>query len=553
MSEKGSPVSVNGTDSARSPQAEKTMENDGPYKIETLTAHEIEIAIEDRHYQVTGASLKKLNDFSVTLKLSWATPEGFDKFYISDLNLARSKSRHEFVSEAKDLLFISEDLLKADLFTLMKALEKLQRENIARLETERTALRKTFVMKEEEERKAIEYLSKHDVLTECLFRDLEKLGYAGDELGKMVLYLAATSRKLAKPLSVLSVANSSAGKSFSQEVISSLIPPDEVFSYTRLSPKSLSHYGRYDLVAKLFVIDEFVGMEDESAFQIRALLSKGSMVTAYASVDPQTGKVSTLEREVCGPISLFTSTTHEELIDDETRTRFLILPVDESREQTQRVMKSMTARNTEKGILGDGERNMIRKKYQVIQKVLKSLPVAVPEEWAPKIEFNADKVSNKRKFEGYFSVVNSIALHRQYQKEKKISRDPVSGKEIEMIFVEKKDIELANSVMENLFAQSQGELNPVNQNMLGGIETYCKEKSKDTGLPLHEVPFTRREVREFLHWEHVPCRRAFEKLFEMEYIERSYGHERARHYYRLSLDESGKPKGAAGLRLWTPS
>jgi hypothetical protein len=553
-------------------KTEETLSNGGQippnplglrYQIETLTPHEIEVRVSggepgaqeiapDRHYQITGANLKRLNDYAMTLKFTWKTPEGFDKFFLSDLNLARAKSRHDFITEAKDYLFISEDILRADLFLLIGAVEKLQRENIKRLEDERTTTRRTFAMKEDEERKAVEYLSKHDVLTECLHSDLEKLGYAGDELGKDVLYIAASSRKLPKPISVLSVANSAAGKSFGQEVVSSLLPADEVYSYTRLSPKSLSHYGRYDLAHKAFYLDELVGSEDEGSSQLRAMLSRGYMTTAYASVDPQTGKVATLEREVHGPIALFTSTTHEELIDDETRSRFLILPVDESQEQTERVMKSMIERSTEAGILADGERRLIRRKYQLIQKVLKPVSIAVPEAWKEKIRFNSERISHKRKFEGYLSFVYAICFHRQYQRERKSVKDPVSGKEVEIVHVTAEDILHANSVMERLFAASLGELNPVNRRMLSDIETWCKTRAGETGLPLHEIPFTRRDIREGAHWEHVPCRRAFEKLYEMEYIERSFGKERARAYYRLSLGSDGKVGGKGDLKLWSP-
>lgn len=523
------------------------------YRIETFTTHEIEVRIGDRLYQITGANLKRLNDFGMTLKLTWKTPEGFEKFFISDLNLARAKSRHDFISEAQEFLFVSEDTIKEDLFTLIGAMERLQRENLTRLEAEKTNTRRVFAMREEEEREAMEYLAKHDVLTECLHGDLEALGYAGDTLGKDVLYLAATSRKLAKPISVLSVANSSAGKSFGQEVISSLLPPDEVYSYTRLSPKSLSHYGRNDLVHKAFFLDELVGSEDEGSSQLRSLLSRGYMTTAYASVDPQTGKVATLEREVMGPIALFTSTTHEEMIDDETRNRFLILPVDESRDQTERVMRSMVDRGTEQGIISGGERERLRRKYQVIQKVLRPLHIALPEAWKECIRFNSERISHKRRFEGYLSLVSAVCLHRQFQKPVRKLKDPVSGKEVEVIHVEAGDIRLANRIMDRLFAASVGDLNPVNRKMLGDIEAFCRAQGEATGMPVSEVPFTRRDIRDASHWEHVPCRRAFEKLLDMEYIERTFGRERNRHYYRLALGQDGQVSRENGLQLWAPA
>jgi hypothetical protein len=518
------------------------------YLIETLTSHEIEILIGDRRYQVTGANLRRLNDFGITLKLNWRASNGCEKFFISDLNLARAKSRQDFVSEARDYLLMAEETLREDLYVLIKAMETLQRENIKQLEAQRLTSRRQFMMKEDEERDAVEYLARHDVLSECLHEDLTLLGYAGDDLGKDVLYVAATSRKLQKPISVLSVANSAAGKSWGQEIISSLIPEDEVFSYTRLSPKSLSHFGRFDLVNKAFFLDELAGSEDEDSSQLRALLSRGNITTAYASVDPHTGKVVTLERIVEGPIALFTSTTHEEHISDETRSRFLILPIDESQKQTALVMRSMVDHGTERGVLAGGERERLRRKYQVIQKVLRPLPVVLPEAWKDRVRFNSERLSHKRKFAGYLSYVHAVCLHRQYQREKRVLKDPVSGKVLEVLVAQAEDVAFANGVMERLFAHSDGDLNPVNRRMLSDIRAFCELKAQSTGLPADEVTFSRRDIRDASHWEHMPCRRAFESLLELEYLEQSRGRERARHYYRML---PGAQVGQ-GLSLWTP-
>jgi DNA primase len=293
------------------------------YNITNFNKHEIVIKIEDREYQLTGVKLKRLNDFSMTIKLTYNF-----KFSICDVNLSRIKSRYDFIQEAKDYLFIGEDLLKQDIVLLMEAIEKLQRENILRLDEDDQNINRKFDYTEDEENKAIEYLSKHDVLKEDLLKDTEKLGYVGDKLGKIILYLACTSRKLNKPISVLSVANSSAGKSFAQDNILSLMPDDELYSFTRLTPMSLSHFGKKDLCNSIVCVDEFSGVEEEAMYQVRSLLSKGKLSIAYTSIDHKSGRMITKTKEVNGPVAFITSTTHEELIDDETRSRYIILKID---------------------------------------------------------------------------------------------------------------------------------------------------------------------------------------------------------------------------------
>lgn len=529
------------------PSLDLRLESPGPasYQILTVTRHEIEIVVADREYQVTGANLRKLNDFSVTLKLSAFAKSGEKKFFISDLNLARSKSRKDFVDEAEAFFMISPDILGEDLLLLIEALEKLQRENLARLDEEKAIVRKTFALKDDEEARAIEYLSKKDVLNECLLKDLEKLGYVGDEIGKKVLYLAATSRKFLHPVSVLSVANSSAGKSFAQEMILSLMPDDEVLTFTRLSPMSLSHFGRNDLRHKLINIDELSGIDPvEAMYQLRSLISRGSLTAGFTSIDRQTGRMETLHKEVLGPVAVMTSTTHEELIDDETRNRFLILTTPESEEQTRRVMRSMLFGYTREGHLFEKEREKILRKYKVIQKILRPLTVLFPLEWLEKLEFSAERIAYKRRFRGYLSLIASIALHRQFQREVRVE-DGIS-----FIDVEKPDIEDANILMNALYENESPDLSPVNQKMILDIERFCKDRAKETQMQYFEIPFSRRDLREFCGWEETPCRRAFEALEQLEFIRRSYGVEgRARWYYKLSapLEEMG-----SGLKLWTP-
>ena len=135
---------------------------------------------------------------------------------------------------------------------------------------------------------------------------------------------------------------------------------------------SLSHFGRNDLRHKLINIDELSGIDPvEAMYQLRSLISRGSLTAGFTSIDRLTGRMETLHKEVLGPVAVMTSTTREELIDDETRNRFLILTTPESEEQTKRVMRSMLFGYTREGHLFEKEREKILRKYKVIQKILK--------------------------------------------------------------------------------------------------------------------------------------------------------------------------------------
>ena len=228
----------------------------------------------------------------------------------------------------------------------------------------------------------------------------------------------------------------------------------------------------------------------------------------------------------------------------------MILPVDESAEQTLRVMKSLIYQNTKKGILAGKEKELIQRKYKAIQKCLRKVILIMPDDLAESITFNSERISYKRRFSWYLSLIHSIALHRQYQRKIFTEKDS-TGKLFDMIYIEKRDVIDANRIITELFGTTLGELNPVNEKCLNDITRYCKEKSKELNMKYYEIMFTRKEIRDYANWEHMPLRRAFEKLFDMEYIVRSFGKDRARFYYKLNIDEETGDDGIK-LNLYTP-
>jgi len=182
--------------------------NDQKYEIKKITNHEIVIAVSDRTYQLTNVNLKQLNNFSFTLKLSYADASPF----IDTVNFTRSKSRYEFIAEAKEQLFLSEDVLKDDVFILMKAIGRLQEDNIDKLTQEKVQYRKVYEMTDPERKQAMKILENDHIIKDHLLPDTRKYGHAGDELNKEIVYYAGTSRILNDPLSLLLGANSAAGK-----------------------------------------------------------------------------------------------------------------------------------------------------------------------------------------------------------------------------------------------------------------------------------------------------------------------------------------------------
>jgi DNA primase len=124
-------------------------------------------------------------------------------------------------------------------------------------------------------------------------------------------YLAATSRKLAEPLSVLIQSRSAAGKSTLQDAIVSLIPDEEYIKYTRVTDQALFYKEEDSLVHKILAIEEAEGMGG-AAYSIRTIQSAKKITVAATGKDAN-GRMKTEEYTVNGPVCVMITTTATEI------------------------------------------------------------------------------------------------------------------------------------------------------------------------------------------------------------------------------------------------
>ena len=90
---------------------------------------------------------------------------------------------------------------------------------------------------------------------------LEQLGITGEEKSRLTIFLAALTKDLDRPVSVLMKGATSSGKNHSLRTITSLLPPESVIIRASLTAKALA-YGSGDLGGKVFYIYEYRGGRD---------------------------------------------------------------------------------------------------------------------------------------------------------------------------------------------------------------------------------------------------------------------------------------------------
>lgn len=159
---------------------------------------------------------------------------------------------------------------------------------------------------------------------------------AGEEKNAKLLYLVATSRLFSKCMNAAIKGPSSAGKSEIRKQVLEFFPPEDVVSFTTLSEKALLYF-KEDFAHKILSMGEAAGAEEQSLqdYLLRELISDGRL--RYPVPQKVEGKMETVVVEKNGPVAFLVTTTKAAL-NSENETRMLSLEIDDSEEQTRRVL-----------------------------------------------------------------------------------------------------------------------------------------------------------------------------------------------------------------------
>jgi hypothetical protein len=184
----------------------------------------------NREYRIRGLTATGLDRLRVNLRLRVN-----GGFHLDTLDLYQARSRSAFAQAAAKQGGLSEAQIGKDLLELVDRLEA------ARLQMSpagSSAKTPEAPMTAPEREAALAYFKAPNLL-ERIVEDFRACGLIGERSSVLVSYLAAISRKLAKPLSLLIVARTGAGKSSLQDALCSLVPPEEVVRVTRLTGQAL--------------------------------------------------------------------------------------------------------------------------------------------------------------------------------------------------------------------------------------------------------------------------------------------------------------------------
>lgn len=411
-----------------------------------------------------GVKLGGLDKLRVTLKIE--TEEKTKAPIRQNLDLYHSSQVTKLTEQIAGLYELPTEEITETLEVLTSELENWrmnQLELLSKPKQETPAITAT------EKTKATKWL-KAPNLMERTQQLLGQAGIVGEEVNRLLLWLVMSSRKTARPLHAVSLAASGIGKTYLQQTLAGLLPPEDVLEMTSLSGNALYYFKGDELKHKLLLIEDLDGA-DEVLYPLRELQSKGRLSKTVAVKGPR-GTLRTETLHVEGPVSVAAATTKETLYQDNAN-RALLLTLDESAEQDKRILDYQ--RKLASGAIDTQKQTEARTLLQATQRLLE--PVEVQNPFAPGLQIPSQVFTQRRANQLYLDLIGAITFYHQHQRENKDGAIQTSPE----------DIEWANKLAAPVLLRKSDELSGACRSFLEDLKTYLAENKQDE--------FTRKEIR----------------------------------------------------------
>jgi DNA primase len=356
--------------------------------------------------------------------------------------------------------------------------------------------------------KCIEFLKEKNLI-QRINGLIGKGGIIGEETNRILLFVIASSYKMNDTLHGLIQGSSGSGKTRLLKVISYMMPDEDVKRYTRVTDNSFYNQDEYFFVNKLICFEDLDGLKEDAQLAVRELQSNDILRTSTSVKDPS-GKIGGAERTVRGPIASLSCTTKGEIYEDNVSRSFLIA-VDESKEQTQRIIQYQNELSA--GLIDKTEQKKISEFLQNSIRLLKPYEVINP--YANKIKLPEEAHKIRRLNELYQSFVKQITLLNQYQR-----KQDKQGR----LITEKEDLQIACDVLFESILLKVDELDGSLRQFFERLKSQLKDKEQE---------FTQRDIRQALNISKAQCSRFFNHLQEMEYITSKYSGNQRKVCYKV--------------------
>jgi energy-coupling factor transporter ATP-binding protein EcfA2 len=327
------------------------------------------------------------------------------------------------------------------------------------------------------EKKAIEQLKRTDLLS-FIDNQLELSGIVGEESVRTTAFVIGTSYKMPKQLHAIVQGESGSGKTHLINTVADCLPTEDVKRYTRITERALQNMEEKELINKCVIFQDLDGLGYEAQFALRELQSAGIFESSVASKDIY-GNSKTISKIVHAKMSSLSATTKGELYYD-NMTRSVILGVDESEAQTQRILDYHN--NKLAGIIDPKQEGQAKQELRNMVRMLKQYPVKNP--FAHLLQLPVESKMKRRLNSQFQDFICQVTLLHQYQR--KVDNNG-------FLLVQKEDIRSAIELFFTPILLKVDDLDSSTRQFFEELKKYIGANNYKTKL------FTQVEIRKALN------------------------------------------------------
>jgi energy-coupling factor transporter ATP-binding protein EcfA2 len=480
----------------------------GAVALDTSNPYRLKYASATAVYYVQGGLRKELDSLRVTLAIENPLLPHLKSRLKYDLYNDREVERN--AKEAAEKLSLRSDLVQADICMLTDLLEAERERQLSESGAGEAVVTPERRMNEETRKKCLEFLRKPKLIEDINVL-LGKAGVAGEESNRIFLFVVASSYLMKETMHALIQGSSGSGKTRLLKTVSAFIPEEDRFSFTRVTDNSFYNYPEYYLSGKLLCFEDFDGIREEAQLAVRELMSNGILVSSTSGKD-ESGNIHSRIRTVRGPVSTIACTTKGEIYEDNI-SRCFVIAVDESREQTERIIRYQN--EVSAGLIDTRRQRALCVFLQNCMRLLQPCEVVNP--YANKIALPPQAHKIRRLNELYQSFVRQLTLLNQYRRNK-----DAQGR----LITEKEDLQTACEIMFESIVLKVDELDGSLRQFFEKLKVFVLDKGKD-------YEFNRFEVMEATGVKKTQEHYYLSRLTELEYI-KQYGFKNRGFKYRIA-------------------
>jgi DNA primase len=470
-------------------------------------------------YRLLGVKENFVSSLRVNIQ---AKKEGSEDRYIDNVDLFSARSRTSFASNLAYSFDLEKARVEKDLLAILEALEEERDKAFNQTEEEE------IILSEEEIQLGMDLLSSPD-LFDRISSDTETLGYVGEDVNKRLLYIAASSRKLDDPISVIVLSESASGKSYLVDTIRKLIPAEDVLAMTSLSEQALNYLPEDGLMHKFLVMGEAVH-GDIVEHQLREMLSAKELSRLVTTKDEKTGALTSrmVRKEVI--VSAIMSSTNYD-INAENASRSFVINTDESAEQTRSIHKIQRKKySLERYRAKEENIPRIIHQHHCAQRLLEKRVIVNP--FADLLDFPSSMMRARRDHERFMDLIACVCFLRQFQKE----AQEEGG--LAYIACDLEDYRIAHDLMQAILPSTLTNFPKAAMGLYEQLREILHQKAKVDELEVEKVSVTQREIREATGLSQMFVKRNMKILCDYEYLIGSgSGARGSKRSYRLFKDE----------------